>query len=253
MEHATEIKFKGNKLERNSSIEELIKNVTSSSNKTQRIESLKKLEKTDLENYDLFKELKFLSLSDSDSEVRFHATRLLYRHYLKQSKSLIHWIIVHDSNYNIPFINFGEQKRYNINDIINTSIENMTNKGRMAENVIESDLVYFLLSWKMYSEELKIYYDLNLKCLILYHRFSQAICYICHNRYDPFPSTHAYETIPLSKCKEKLHFIFPLITSYFGSYTNTLKIEKITNSGNNIYPQIRISHNISDIVIYVDS
>ena len=86
-------------------------NIKGSRNKAFKLNLLRKLEKIEFNGDEMFEFLKDLALTDANNEIRYMASKMIYKNYPKRGKSLIKWLLMNDSNYNFRIINFSKSKR----------------------------------------------------------------------------------------------------------------------------------------------
>lgn len=239
--------FNINNLEKKKYLEELLHIIQYSDNDRERLNNLKKLLKFDFGKYDVFSVLKHLALSDSSNNVRFEALKILYTRYPEESAELIKYILLHDSNYNIPFIDLTERERYNFNDLIDISMERQINKEKMVKGIVGTDLIHIILKWKDCKDRFKLFYEVNLNCFIAFHHQSQLIYYIFSSKYDPFFHFKSIKSIPISQIQEKYEPMIYFYEKCFGDRFN-LRFSMIDHIDLDI--KGKINDEVFDITIY---
>ena len=239
--------FNINNLEKKKYLEELLQIIQYSDNDRERLINLKKLSKFDFGKYDVFSVLKHLALSDSNKDIRFEAVKILYARYPEESAELIKYILLHDSNYNIPFIDLTERERYNFNDLINISMERQINKEKMVNGIVGTDLIHVVLKWKDCTDRFKLFYEVNLNCFIAFHHDSKLIYYIFSSKYDPFFHFNSIKPIPVSQIQEKYEPVIYFYEKCFG-YRFNLRFFMIDH--NDLDIEGKINNEVCDITIY---
>lgn len=236
-----------NNLEKKKYLEEILHIIQYSDNDRERLNNLKKLLKFDFGKYDVFLVLKHLALSDSFNDIRFEAVKILYARYPEESAELIKYILLHDSNYNIPFIDLTERERYNFNDLIDISMERQINKEKMVNGIIGTDLIHVILRWKDCTDQFKLFYEVNLNCFIAFHHHSQLLYYIFSSKYDPFFRFKSIKSLPVSQIQEKFEPIIYFYEKCFG-YRFNLMFFMIDH--NDLDIKGKINNEVCDIIIY---
>jgi len=239
--------FNINNLEKKKDLEELLQIIQYSDNDKTRLSNLKKLSKFDFGKYNVFSVLKHLVLSDSNDNVRSEAVKILYARYPAESVELIKYILLHDSNYNIPFIDLTERERYNFNDLIDISMERQINKEKMVKGIVGTDLIHVILNWKDCTDQFKLFYEVNLNCFIAFHRKTQSLYYIFSSKYDPFLYFKLIKSIPFSQIQEKCEPMICFYEKCFGDRFN-LRLSMIDH--NDLDIKGKINDEVFDITIY---
>ncbi|MFW9946737.1 MAG: HEAT repeat domain-containing protein [Candidatus Odinarchaeota archaeon] len=239
--------FNINNLEKKKDLEELLQIIQYSDNDKARLNNLKKLSKSDFGKYDVFSVLKYLALSDINNNIRSEAVKILYARYPEESVELIKYILLHDSNYNIPFINLTKRERYNFNDLIDISMERQINKEKMVKGIVGTDLTHVILKWKDCADQFKLFYEVNLNCFIAFHHQKQLLYYIFSSKYDPFLYFKLIKSIPISQIQEKSEPIIDFYETCFG-YQSNLRISMIDH--NDLDIKGKINDEIYNITIY---
>ena len=247
MEEFSTKDFNINNLEKKKYLEEILHIIQYSDNDRERLNNLKKLSKFDFGKYDVFLVLKHLALSDSFNDIRFEAVKILYARYPKESEELIKYILLHDSNYNIPFIDLTERERYNFNDLIDISMERQINKEKMINRIIDTDLIHIILRWKDCTDRFKLFYEVNLNCFIAFHLHNHLIYYIFSSKHDPFFHFKSIKSIPVSQIQEKIEPIIYFYEKCFG-YRFNLMFFMIDH--NDLEIKGKINNEVCDITIY---
>ena len=88
-----------------------------------------------------FESLKELIFTELNDEIRYKVTKILYNTYPKKSISVIKEVLMRDLNYNYRMINFSRDKRYNINDLLDTIIAKDCHRRQMVHDIINNNLV----------------------------------------------------------------------------------------------------------------
>ncbi len=247
MEKISANDFNINNLEKKKDLEELLQIIQYSENDRERLSNLKKLSKFDFGKYDVFSVLKHLALSDSNNNVRSKAVKILYARYPEESAELIKYILLHDSNYNVPFINLIERERYNFNDLIDISMERQINKEKMIKGIVGTDLIHIILNWKDCTDRFKLFYEVNLNCFIAFHRHTQLLYYIFSSKYDPFLYFKLIKSILVSQIQEKCEPLIYFYEKCFGCRSN-LRFSMIDH--NDLDIKGKINDEVFDITIY---
>ncbi len=239
--------FNINNLEKKKDLEELLQIIQYSDNDRVRLFNLEKLLNFDFGRYDVFSVLKHLALSDSNNDVRFEAVKILYARYPEESVELIKYILLHDSNYNIPFIDLTEKERYNFNDLIDISMERQINKEKMVKGILGTDLIHIILKWKDCTDRFKLFYEVNLNCFIAFHRQTQILYYIFRSKYDPFHYFKLIKSIPVLQIQEKCEPMIYFYEKFFG-YRSNLRFSMVDH--NDLDIKGKINDEVFDITIY---
>ena len=239
--------FDINNLEKKKDLEELLQIIQYSDNDRERLVNLKKLSKFDFGKYNVFPVLKDLALSDGYNDIRFEAVKILHGRYPEESADLIKYILLHDSNYNIPFIDLTERERYNFNDLIDISMARQINKEKMVNGIIGTDLICIILRWKDCTDRFKLFYEVNLNCFIAVHHHSHLIYYIFSSKHDPFFHFKSIKPLPVSQIQEKFEPIIYFYEKCFG-YRFNLMFFMIDQ--NDLDIKGKINNDVCDIIIY---
>jgi hypothetical protein len=239
--------FNINNLEKKKYLEEILHIIQCSDNERERLKNLKKLLKCEFGKYDVYSVLKHLALSDSNNNVRFEALQTLYARYPEEGAELIKYILLHDSNYNIPFIDLTERERYNFNDLIDISMARQINKEKMVNRIMDTDLIHIILSWKDCTDRFKLFYEVNLNCFIAFHHHSQLIYYIFSSKHDPFFHFKSIKPIPTSQIQEKYE---PIISFYEKCFGDRFNLMFFIIDHNDWDIKGKINNEICDITIY---
>lgn len=221
---------------------------------------LRKLEKIEFNDDEIFEFLKDLALTDANSEIRYMASKIIYKNYPEKSKSLIKWLLMNDSNYNFRIINFSKSKRNNFSDIINSSIEKTQNREKMLSEIIDNDFERFVLSWKDYSNDVQIFYDLDLRCFILYLKKDDYYAYFCRRATDPFQSIPINTIISISKIrkskdvsKKVINTIIVFLKKFLGEKKRELQLASLTGGKINYIPRFKVFSRKHEFIIYFGS
>ncbi len=247
MEEFSTNEFNINNLEKKKDLEELLQIIQYSDNDRARLVNLIKLSKFDFGKYDVFSVLKHLALSDVNSNVRSEAVKILYARYPEESAELIKYILLHDSNYNIPFIDLTERERYNFNDLIDISMDRQINKEKMVKGIVGTDLIHVILKWKDFTDRFKLFYEVNLNCFIALDRDTQLLYYIFSSKYDPFLYFKLIKSIPVSQIQKKCE---PLIYFYEKCFGDRFNLRFSMIYDNDLDIKGKINDEAFDITIY---
>ncbi|MFX1259973.1 MAG: hypothetical protein ACFFAN_19160, partial [Promethearchaeota archaeon] len=178
-------KFKGTRNNKFKVIQKLIHKIKNSSIEEKRLNYLRKLEQIQFNTDEVFDYLEQVALTDTNHELRYIATKIIYKNFPEKSRPLIKRLLTNDLNYNFDIINTSKPERYNFNELVNWGIKNMRNREEMVEGIANNDLLDFALSWKEYSNNFKIFYSINLKCFVLHLKNTNIIAYLCRKATDP--------------------------------------------------------------------
>ncbi len=147
--------------------------------------------------YISFESLKEQIFKELNDEIRYKATKILYNSNPEKCNQFIKEILMRDLNYNFRIINFSKDKRYNINDLLDSIIARDYHRRQMVHNIINNNLVRFALSWKDYQKDFHIFYDIYLNCFVLFHKTSEGLAFLCSRANDSFHSIRTSQCISL--------------------------------------------------------
>jgi len=258
MEKIFKILRKSNYDNEKTTIQDLVHIIRDSHRENLRLDSLHKLEKFKFDGDEIFTFLEDLALMDRNDKIRYITTKIIYKNYPDKSMNLIKWLLIHDSNYNFPIINFLESKRHNFNDMMNNCIENLQNREKMVADIINNKFLEFALSWKDYLDTINMFYDLNLKCFIINFKQSNDFVYLCRRATDPFhgfPIQVAPTTLKLYRSvrmPKNLRTITRFLKKFLCVKEEDLKIAILKRGRYNELPKFKIYSNSNEFISYLD-
>ena len=166
-----------------------------------RLKAIHQLLQMRFDYYQTFETLKEIILSEMSEEIRYHLIKILYYNFPERSLPFLKQVLMTDYNYNFRIIDFSEDKRYNMNDILNFIIIKKYHRKQMLNDIINNNLVRFAISWKEYAKFFNVFYDLSLKCFILFSKEIEFFIYFCSRVNDPFDFVPIQNLISISKVK----------------------------------------------------
>lgn len=218
-----------------------------------------KLAQFKFNNQNFFENLKKHILAEINDEIRYNLIKVLYHHFPERSSLFLIKVLMIDYNYNFNTINFSEDLRYNVNDILNNIIINKKHKKQMVDDIVNNNLIQFAISWKDYKIYFNIFYDLNLKCFILFSKEVNSFIYFCSRLNDPFDFISFHKILTISDISFKYFKslkILNIAVQFLKRFLNLqerdikLAISKTENSVGT--PNFKIFCDRYDFVIYID-
>jgi len=204
-----------------------------------------------------FETLKEVILRELNDTVRYEATKVLYEKYPKESIPLIKDVLMRDFNYNFRILEFSKGRRYNVNDLLNSMIIRNHDKAQMASTIINNNLVPFALSWKDFSADFHIFYDLHLGVFILFHKGTETVAYLCSRANDPFHFIKESNVFFLSKLyllkqvsKKALRPLIRLLGNLLSIHKKELTLAILDLKKKSGLPQYKLSSNDHEILLY---
>ena len=85
-----------------------------------------------------------------------------------------------------------------MNDILNFIIIKKYQRKEMVKDIINNNLLQFAVSWKDYTKNFFIFYDLCLRCFVLCEKKTNVLIYLCSRVNDPFDFTSVKKDILIS-------------------------------------------------------
>ncbi|TFG30173.1 MAG: HEAT repeat domain-containing protein [Promethearchaeota archaeon] len=166
-----------------------------------RLKLIQELAELRFDNRQAFEVLKELILTEMNDDIRYHLIKILHNNYPEKSLSFLKQLLITDYNYDFRIIDFSEDKRYNMNDLLNFIIIKKYHRKKMIKDIINNNLLRFAVSWKDYAKTFFIFYDLCLRCFVLCDKKTNVLIYLCSRVNDPFDFTSVKKYIIISNIK----------------------------------------------------
>jgi hypothetical protein len=204
-----------------------------------------------------FGSLKEQILRELNDIVRYEATKILYEKYPEESLPFIKDVLMRDFNYNFRIIEFSKGRRYNVNDLLNSMIIRSHEKAQMAKDIINNNLIHFALSWKDFSTDFNIFYDLNLRAFILFHMGTETVAFLCSRSSDPFYFIQESKEISISKSfhikdlsKKAIRPLTRLLKSLLSINKKELILSFLNSEKKNRLPRYKLFSNSHEVILY---
>jgi len=205
-----------------------------------------------------FEFLKRLALYNSTNAIRYNAIKLLHKFYPNESSELIKWCLSHDSNYDIPIINL-DNKRHNINDLVNFAIKKKHSRDQMVDHTMKNDLLLFVISWKeeYITENFKVIYHIPLKSFIFLPKRINLIIYLFDNVADSFSYLKTIEKITFSALHHHTELshcslsLYELLKNIIKVPKNNLKCFILDNGMSSNLPKYKVIVEKKKLIFYL--
>ena len=204
-----------------------------------------------------FEALKQIIISEMSEEIRYHLIKILYNNFPEKSLPFLKQVLMTDYNYNFRIIDFSEDKRYNMNDVLNFIINKKYHRKQMLSDIINNNLIRFAISWKEYAKYFNVFYDLSLKSFVLFSKEIDFFLYFCSRANDPFDFGPNQKIISFSKVKflnkiqrKKFRVVLIFLKEFLNIQERDLNLVVIQKKNDEILPKFKVFSDNHEFFVY---